>query len=35
MESVYNVGKVQPKEFECALVHQFSDSEPHNQMLFV
>ena len=35
MESVYNVEKVQHKEFVCALVHQFSDSDPHNQMTFV
>ena len=30
-----NVGKVVHKELLCALVHQFSDSEPHYQMTFV
>ena len=35
MESVYKVGKALHKEFACALVHQFSDSEPREQMIFV
>ena len=35
MESVYKEGKALHKEFVCALVHQFSDSEPREQMIFV
>ena len=35
MESVYKVGKALHEELLCALVHQFSESEPHDQMTFV